>query len=146
MAIASQTKSTSLTSADDTLASLAAILKDGETVLAVCNAEKRVPLVIRLMPFVPDLLTRAKKFMLVLTDERLIVVRLTNPLNKLKAPVVRDVLKSYRFDEIRHMVQKAGILTSRMLIHPISGRCLKLRGVSKSAGAELVRSFRAAIA
>ena len=55
------------------------VATDGERGLDAQLAEWRPPFWVRVLPFVPDLFTRPRLFVLAITDRRVVVIRLTNP-------------------------------------------------------------------
>ncbi|MEI6177252.1 MAG: hypothetical protein WCS43_10195 [Verrucomicrobiota bacterium] len=94
----------------------------GEECLAFQHGETKPPFIIRILPFVPDLLTRARKYLLAITDRRVLILELTNPFNKLKLPGFKSVIASLPFTEIASVQPKRGILTSCLAIAAKSGK------------------------
>jgi hypothetical protein len=118
----------------------------GEECLAFQHGETRPPFIIRIMPFVPDLLTRSRKFLLGITDRRVLILELTNPFNKLKLPDFKALIASLPFSQIESVEPRRGTFTSDLTIVAKSGHRYIFTNMLLSAPDTFASNLQAVIA
>lgn len=99
---------------------IATVLAPGEECVDWHRAQKRLPFIVRVLPFIPDMMTRPKKYLLVLTNSRLVVVRMTNPLNKLKESEVRGTEASVPWAQVRAIEPRRHVGMSSLIVRTAS--------------------------
>ncbi|MEQ8789392.1 MAG: hypothetical protein RIC55_24070 [Pirellulaceae bacterium] len=106
-------------------------LAAGESLLGFQIGEKRLPFVVRILPLVPDVLTRPKRFMLAVTDRRILIVQVSKSLltRKVSGRHAADVPLS----DVQSIVPATGRLTSAVTIHTRQGRKLRYTGMLQPA-------------
>ena len=95
----------------------AAQIRRDEKVLDCWKAKTRPHFLIRICPFVPDLLTRTKKYLLVLTNHRLLIIRTTNAFNKFADEKFKKVIADLPLLAIESIHSKTGFLSSGVKIN-----------------------------
>jgi len=98
-----------------------AFLDADETVIGAFDAETRPPLIVRVLPIVPDLFFRAKKYCLVATPQRLLVVAMTNPLNKFKSPSPKSMHLAVPWADVAAIEPRRHLLTSSVSVRTRTG-------------------------
>ncbi len=111
---------------------LQTVCETDEEVLGYYPAESNVHFLLKIIPFIPDLLTRPKKFCLGITTERLIVIRLTNPFNASALPQFKSLVFAAPFACLEAVIPKTGLLTSSVQIVSTAGHHLRYDGMLKS--------------
>lgn len=120
-------------------------LDEGESVLATFEAETQPPLLIRLIPLVPDLLTRSKKFTLVVTPTRMAVIAMTNPLNKFKSPAPKAMHVSLPWADIAAIEPRKHLLVSSVTIRKTDGKAHRFSNLIKGDADRLVAAAQSAV-
>jgi hypothetical protein len=115
---------------------LQTVCEPDEKVLGYYQAESNVHFLIKIIPVVPDILTRPKKFCLGVTTKRLIVIRLTNPYNAFALPNFKSMVFAAPFTHIDVVIPKTGLLTSSVLIVSTAGHRMRYDGMLKGSAAD----------
>ncbi len=101
----------------------------GEKCLGFQRGETRLHFLIRIIPFAPDFFTRPRRFLLAITDRRVLIIEVTNPLNKLKEEEFKRLVASLPFGEIASVEPVAGLLASEVKIVTTSGQRHRFRNM-----------------
>lgn len=121
------------------------LLDPGESHLEWHLASKRVPPVVRMIPFVPDTLTREKKYLLVLAPTRLLIVRMTNPFNKLKGLEVKRVEASIPWSTVCGISPQRRLSSSSVVVRTKSSGTHRFKDMQLNAADELASRARVLI-
>jgi hypothetical protein len=97
----------------------------GEKSLFYYPAKTRAPFLIRICPLIPDLLFRDRKYLLVGTDRRLLILELENPIIRKPNIALRRIEASVPYTQIREVVPTTGRLTSSINIILQNGNSLE---------------------
>lgn len=92
------------------------VLEPGESHLYWHKASKSLAFIVRVIPLVPDLLTRPKKYLLVLCPSRLLIVRMTNPLNKLKDSEVKRLEATIPWSNVKSILPRRRLTSSSVVV------------------------------
>ena len=106
-------------------------LCDGESLLYFCDAERKLPFLLRILPFVPS---APKKYLLVVTTKRVLALRMK--LRMFKDPIVRSVEASAELPQITSITPRTGILTSSISLQLRDGTRLRYTDMLRSAAGE----------
>ena len=98
----------------------------GERCLAFQKGDTRPPLIIRLLPFIPDLLLRKKNYLVALTDKRVMLIQLTNPFNLLAPLEFKKLTASLPFNTLKSMEPTTRALSSSLKIRTREGQCFTI--------------------
>jgi len=122
-----------------------AFLEPDESVVGVFDAETRPPFILRILPIVPDLFVRAKKYCLVVTPHRLIIVAMTNPLNKFKSPSPQSTHLSVPWADIAAIEPRKHLLTSSISIRTRSGEVHRFSSMLRGDADRLAAAAQSAM-
>lgn len=95
-------------------------LQPTESLVACEKAEQRAPLLVRLLPFVPDVFKRSKRFVIAVTTHRVVVIQLHSSLvlNRFKS---FNVVFSRAKGQIHSIENVKGVFSSVILIRDRNG-------------------------
>ena len=114
-------------------------LNADETLLSFNVARTRPPFWVRVLPFVPDLWTRGKLYLWIVTDQRFVVMRLTFPLTT-RLPSVKALVASIGVGDIEEVSAGKAKLSIRTRAN--KERCFK--DWNRSAPRDALMSLEAA--
>lgn len=123
-------------------AQISTVLAAGEECVDWHRAKKRLPFLIRVMPFMPDLMTRPKNYLIVLTHSRLVIVRMTNPLNKLKDPEVKRIEASIPWTQVEGIEPRRHMGSSSLILRTASNGTHRFKYMESEAAEKFATDAR----
>lgn len=121
---------------------ISTVLAPGEECVDWHRAKKRLPFIVRILPFVPDMMTRPKNYLLVLTRARLVIVRMTNPFNKLKDSEVKRTEASIPWTQVRGIEPRRHPGSSSLILRTASNGTHHFKYMNADAAEELACDAR----
>jgi len=117
------------------------IITPEEEIVTWMKASHGPPFLVRIIPFIPNLITRGKDYLIVVTNERLLIARLTKPLNVFADPKIKEVVVQAPLASVTGATLDSGLqITFR------DGQLVRFSKVSEDDSAELVNVLRSASA
>jgi len=116
---------------------IASQLAPGEVLFAYQQGDKRLPFLVRVIPFIPDFLTAPKVFLLAVTDLRLMVIEIGRPIGWRKEAEFKRMAASVPLSEVGDVQPMEGLLTSSILITTKSGGRYRYTDMLKGAAEQL---------
>lgn len=87
---------------------IAPYMADDEEIVSTVEVKQKLPFLLRVMPFVPDVLTAPKRFLLTITNRRLIVLRIASHWNRFKGDYVKKVALQVNLSDIVETAVRLG--------------------------------------
>lgn len=118
-------------------------LEAGENLLAFQTGEKRRPLIVRLLPLVPDFIRRPKRFVLAITNRRVVIVQVKQSLIRGRTTGSR-LVTACPLAEVQAVTPKTGMLTSSVTIQTRRRGTFRYSGMLQSAAERFARDVQKA--
>lgn len=117
----------------------ASITPADEEIVISAPATQRPPFIVRIIPLIPDLITRGKDYLLVVTNKCLRVARLTRPFNAFAAPKVKGVVVEAALASVASVELESGL---RIVFS--NGESVSFNKISDSNARDLGQALRSA--
>lgn len=105
----------------------------GESQLFFYHAKIRAPFLVRICPFLPDLFFRDRKFIIVGTNRRVLVLELKNPIVRKSNIEIRRLEASIPYTQIQNIIPSTGRLSSSIEFLLKNKRSLKYQLLASQA-------------
>ena len=114
-----------------------------ETCLAFVNAETKTPFLIEIIPLVGSILQNNRKFLIAVTDLRLLILEIKQPLNFFKDTEFKRLTASIPLGNVHSIEPKRGVLDSKVIIRADNGKKYNFSNMLKPSAHQLAEDFRA---
>lgn len=119
-------------------------LVEGEKCLAFQHAEVEAPFAVRILPYVGEWFGGKRRFLLAVTDARLIIIEVKKPRAAGKPPRFKRLIASIPFSEVSSLETFERGTTSGAVIRSGDGMVYRFTNMLESAAEKLAADFRAA--